>query len=173
MDGALSYAVRLLPGFEPGQRPPKALESAAARALQDDLDRSPSLFSRSHGRGLIAAAVAAPPVTRLGIDVEWIDPRRRMAEIAAHYLDAAPEGLTPEQFFRGWTFGEAWFKAQGADPDPALIRLAGSNLSEGPVALGDDAWLLQTRPAPGFVMSLVWAGRAVPLPMAGAEPAPS
>lgn len=149
------YAVRRLPGHEPGQRPSRALESAAARALQAELDPAASLFSRSHGRGLIAAAVAAPPVTRLGIDIEWIDPRRRMAQIAEHYL-GAPEAVTPEQFFRGWTFGEAWFKAFGHDPPPDLIRIAGGNLSAEPVRVGE-AWLLQTLPEPGFVLSLVWS----------------
>lgn len=149
------YAVRRLQGFDPGQRPPKALESAAARALQAELDPSATVFSRSHGRGLIAAAVAAPPIVRLGIDVEWIDPRRRMAEIAEHYLGAA-EAVTPEQFFRGWTFGEAWFKAFGNDPEPTLIRIAGGNTASDPIPVGE-AWLLQTLPEPGFVMSLVWS----------------
>ncbi len=163
MDGRPRYAVplfeaRRLADHEPGGRPPKALESAAARALQDELDPAATLFSRSHGRGLIAAAVAAPPVTRLGIDVEWIDPRRPMAEIAEHYL-GAPEAITPEQFFRGWTFGEAWFKAFGDDPDPDLIRIAGGNTSPEPIAVGE-AWLLQTLPEPGFVLSLVWANAA-------------
>lgn len=149
------FASRRLEGFEPGQRPPKALESAAARALQAELGPAATVFSRSHGRGLVVAAVAGPPITRLGIDVEWIDPRRRMAEIAEHYL-GAPEAVTPEQFFRGWTFGEAWFKAFGQDPEPELIRIAGANLSQEPVAIGE-VWLLQSLPEPGFVMSLVWA----------------
>ena len=154
MDGRPRFAVCRLSDYAPGQRPPKALESAAARALQAELDPAATVFSRSHGRGLIAAAVAGPPVTRLGIDVEWIDPRRRMAQIAEHYLGAA-EAVTPEQFFRGWTFGEAWFKAFGRDPEPALIRIAGGNTSAEPVAVGD-AWLLQALPEPGFVLSLVW-----------------
>jgi hypothetical protein len=148
------YAVRRLPDFEPGARPPKALESAAARALQAELDPHPAMVSRSHGRGLIAATVAHPPITRLGIDIEWIDPRRRMAAITEHYLGAA-EAVTPEQFFRGWTFGEAWFKAFGRDPEPELIRIAGGNRSDEPVVVGE-AWLLQSLPEPGFVMSLVW-----------------
>ena len=154
MDGRPRYAVRRLPAFEPGQRPPKALESAATRTLQAELDPDATLFSRSHGRGLIAAAVAGPPITRLGIDVEWIDPRRRMAAITEHYLGSA-EAVSPEQFYRGWTFGEAWFKAFGQDPEPALIRIAGGNVSAEPVAVGE-AWLLQSLPEPGFVMSLVW-----------------
>lgn len=153
------YAVRRLPGFEPGARPPKALESAAARALQAELDRTAAVFSRSHGRGLVAAAVAGPSVTGLGIDIEWVDERRRIAAIAEHYLGAA-EAVTPEQFFRGWTFGEAWFKAFGRDPEPDLIRIAGGNRSDEPVAVGE-AWLLQSLPEPGFVMSLVWATGAV------------
>lgn len=154
---ALRYATRRLAGITPGQRPGKALESAAARALQAELDPAATIFSRSHGRGLVAAAVAGPPVTRLGVDIEWIDPGRRMAEIAEHFLGAPAAGLTPEQFFRGWTFGEAWFKAFGADPSPDLIRIAGANQSPEPVAVGE-AWLLQTLPEPGFVLSLVWAG---------------
>ncbi|NBB14687.1 hypothetical protein GVN21_04835 [Caulobacter sp. SLTY] len=154
MDG-VRYAVRCLPGFEPGQRPPKAVESAACRALQAELDPAAPLFSRSHGRGLIAAAVARPPVTRLGIDIEWIDPRRRMADIAAHYLGEAAEP-TPEQFFRGWTFGEAWFKAFGVDPTPDLILIAGENVSAEPVQIGE-AWLLQDLSEPGFALSLVWS----------------
>lgn len=155
MDGRPRYAVRRLPDYEPGARPPKALESAAARALQAELDPAAPLFSRSHGRGLVAAAVAAPPITRLGIDVEWIDPRRRMADIAEHYLGAA-QAVTPEQFFRGWTFGEAWFKAFGHDPVPDLIRMAGGNTAAEPIRVGE-AWLLQSLPQQGFVLSLVWA----------------
>jgi phosphopantetheinyl transferase len=153
------YAARRLSGHAPGTRPPKAAESAAARALQAELEAgTPApLVSRSHGRGLVAAAIAHSPVIRLGIDIEWIDPRRRMAEIAAHYLGAAPEDLTPETFFRGWTFGEAWFKAFGVDPEPALIRKAGANRSESPVAVTAGVWLLQALPEPGFVMSVVWS----------------
>ncbi|MCE3289409.1 MAG: hypothetical protein K0R83_1421 [Caulobacter sp.] len=155
MDGRPLFAVRRLPGYDAGQRPPKALESAAARALQAELDPAATLFSRSHGRGLVAAAVAAPPVTHLGVDIEWIDPRRRMAEIAEHYLGAA-QAVTPEQFFRGWTFGEAWFKAFGHDPAPDLIRIAGGNIAVEPIRVGE-AWLLQSLPRQGFVLSLVWA----------------
>jgi phosphopantetheinyl transferase len=155
MDGRPRYAVRRLPDYAPGARPPKALESAAAGALQAELDPAATLFSRSHGRGLVAAAVAAPPVTHLGVDIEWIDPRRRMAEIAEHYLGAA-EPVTPEQFFRGWTFGEAWFKAFGHDPAPDLIRIAGGNISVEPIRVGE-AWLLQSLPQQRFVLSLVWA----------------
>ncbi|MBX3479412.1 MAG: hypothetical protein KF842_03360 [Caulobacter sp.] len=153
----LCFATRRLAGVTPGQRPAKAMESAAARALQAELDPAATLFSRSHGRGLVAAATARPPVTRLGVDIEWIDPGRRMAEIAEHFLGVPAPDLTPEQFFRGWTFGEAWFKAFGADPSPDLIRIAGANRSTEPVAVGE-AWLLQTLPEPGFVLSLVWTG---------------
>jgi phosphopantetheinyl transferase len=155
----IRYAARPLPGAVPGIRPPKAVERDAGRALQAGLDPAAALFSRSHGRGLIAAAVAAPPVTALGIDIEWMDPARRMPTIAAHFLGQAPDDLTPEQFYRGWTFGEAWFKVFGANPPLDLIRIAGANRSGSTIAVGP-AWLLQTLPAPGFVLSLVWAGPA-------------
>ncbi len=148
------FACRRLEDYKPGARPPKALESQAARALQTELDPTAAVFSRSHGRGLVAAAVAGPPVSRLGIDIEWVDERRRMGAITEHYLGSA-EAVTPEQFFRGWTFGEAWFKAFGRDPEPDLIRIAGGNTSDEPVAVGG-AWLLQSLPEPGFVMSLIW-----------------
>lgn len=157
MDG-VRYAVRRLPGFGPGQRPPKALESAACRALQSELDPVAPVFSRSHGRGLIAAAVARSPVMRLGIDVEWIDPRRRMADIAELYLREMMHP-TPEQFFRGWTFGEAWFKAFGVDPEPDLIWIAGTNQAAEPIRVGE-AWLLQDLPEPGFVLSIVWSSNS-------------
>jgi hypothetical protein len=133
------------------------VESAAARALQAELESGEPapLASRSHGRGLVAAAIARPPVTCLGVDVEWIDPRRRMDDIAGHYLGETVSGVDAETFFRGWTFGEAWFKAFGRDPSPDLIRAAGTNRSAEPLFL-TGAWLVQSLPEPGFVMSLVW-----------------
>ncbi len=79
-----------------------------------------------------------------------------MAEIARHFLGDLQGKPDPDRFYRGWTFGEAWFKAFGANPTAALVRTAVEMGSDRPVAIGD-AWLLQTSPQPGYVLSLVWA----------------
>jgi len=80
---------------------------------------SPLCVSLSHTKGLVAVAVTQTP--DVGADVEWIDPRRRVAALAKHCFAreeitalcaAAPEAR-PALFATIWTLKESYLKARG------------------------------------------------------------
>jgi hypothetical protein len=117
------------------------------------------LTSRSHSRGIVAVAAAQPPVTRLGVDVEYTDPARPWADIVAAYApETAKAPLGIEDCCRLWTFGEAYFKAFGAVPDPALLMRVARSKPTAPGSLDGMNWQ-SARLAEGFWLSLVWQGR--------------
>jgi hypothetical protein len=110
----------------------------------------------SHSRCAVAAAVGDANGLLLGIDIEWMSPDRDFAAIAGFFLDPPPAQIGAVDFYRGWTFFEAYFKAfQRLPPERdlrAVIACSGhdmQNLSEG-------AHLLQLNVAGEFQLSLVW-----------------
>lgn len=115
--------------------------------------------SVSHSRGLAAAAVStAGPV---GIDIEWITPQRDGAGILAALFGLALPSVATLDFYRAWTFHEAWFKATGHVADAALVwqvlqgRSTRLLLRRG--ADGDPvAHLLQRQLDHDFSLSIVW-----------------
>lgn len=142
-----------------GARHSRMAQRAAAGELEDKLGADWRLGSRSHARGVIAVAVANPPVARLGIDVELADPRRPWREIASVYLaEAETAGLGTEDFCRLWTFGEAYFKAFGEVPSAGLlVKVARAPLPDDePFGFASRRWWWSEAVGDGFMLSLVW-----------------
>ena len=119
---------------------------------------SGSILSHSHSRGIIAVASASQPVTRLGVDVELIDPARPWREIAAVYMPAAAgASLGNSDFCRLWTFGEAHFKAFGETPSPdLLVGIARLPASDEAVEFRPGRFWRSEKLKEGFWLSVVW-----------------
>jgi hypothetical protein len=159
------YAVREMgaPG-DPTRRSRQA-QSLAADALMCDLARAAGVApasrgrgSKSHCRGLVAAALASSDGGRVGADIEYDAPGRPIGEIAAIFLGGPPEDLTARAFYRAWTGGEAWLKAFGARPDADALRAILEHAArDGEVyRLGEAGVMHESLPG-GFVLSLVWS----------------
>jgi 4'-phosphopantetheinyl transferase len=100
----------------------RALADAAEVAARSALEAQgiPRAYvSRSHSRGM--AAAAAVPAGPAGIDIEFMDSRRPWLALFQHLLGCEPGPAKTEDFARAWTFIEAWYKAFGAWPAPALV----------------------------------------------------
>jgi phosphopantetheinyl transferase len=141
-------------------RHPKASQRAVADQITRKAGPDWRLWSRSHSRGTIAVAAGNPPLTRLGIDVEYADPRRPWRDIAAAYLpDLGPdEDLDPQAVCRAWTFGEAHFKAFGSPPAPAILTnvIRAPEPGDEPVAFGARRYWYSERLPEDFWLTLVW-----------------
>jgi 4'-phosphopantetheinyl transferase len=116
--------------------------------------RSSLRFNLSHSRDLALVAVARG--REVGVDVEWIDPRRDVLALArralgpaeARGVEEAPPQARPAAFHAAWTRHEAIAKCHGTGlrgplPDSAV---AVSDLDAGP----------------GFAGAIAVAGDAVP-----------
>jgi hypothetical protein len=139
--------------FEPGSggRPARARQSAAAAALLAELQGaagSVGASSKAHTRHWVAAATIANG--RVGIDLEYVTPQRPIIEIAAWLMGARPSDRAAA--WRAFTFYEAYFKAFGETPAPALMR----SVAQGETLLPGGARVLHAAPAADFVLTLVW-----------------
>jgi hypothetical protein len=137
----------------------RVAQRAAADQLAAKMGTGWQLMSRSHSRGLAAVAVANAPLVRLGIDIEYADPTRPWRDIAEVYLPgAAAARLGPADVCRLWTFGEAYFKAFGENPDAdQLLKIARTPLDDDePFAFRSRRWWWSEDAGDGFVLSLVW-----------------
>lgn len=142
----------------PTQRFSRAVQRALADELASAMGAGWRLTSRSHSRGVAAVALANPPITRLGIDVEYADPARPWREIAAMFLpEAAAAGLDPPKICRLWTFGEAHLKAFGTQPSADLLLKIAREPIDGdePFAFTARRWWW-TEQVGEFWLSLVW-----------------
>ncbi len=85
-------------------------------------------FNLSHSGDWAVLAVAGDPI---GVDLEKIDPRVRITELARRFFSAEdlewllaqPEQLRQRAFFRLWVTREAWLKATGDGLSFPLDRL--------------------------------------------------
>src|SRR5690554_4794361 len=69
--------------------------------------------SISHTKG--AALVAASPAYMVGVDIEKVKPRKRLAELVANYQDGFFSDMSAahwQLFFKRWTLAEAVTKAE-------------------------------------------------------------
>jgi 4'-phosphopantetheinyl transferase len=116
--------------------------------------RSPLRFNLSHSRDLAIVAVARG--REVGVDVEWIDPRRDVLALArralapaeAQAVKAAPTEARPTAFYAAWTRREAIAKCLGTG--------LWAPLPEAAVAVAAlDA-------GPGFAAAIAVAGDEVP-----------
>lgn len=154
--GGVHYAVRLLAGAAVGSRVARADQRAAAAKLLADVRQSAGLAagksSKSHSRALVAAALA--PEGRVGIDVEFLDPRRDIGAVARYLMDAdtADRGGA----YRVFTFREAYFKAMGSWPAQALMRGVAAQTAD-EFCTADGVFVRQGIAAEVFALTLVWA----------------
>lgn len=150
----LHYAFRLLQGCAPGARLARSVQSAAAEELLRTLPASADgASSKAHSRALVAAV--AGPNGRVGIDVEYHAPGRRIGAVARYLMQAdAADDLAA---YRVFTFYEAHFKALGAFPEPALMRAVAAQGGAG-YSLEGDVNVLHLIVESDFTLTLVWSG---------------
>jgi hypothetical protein len=111
----------------------------------------------SHSRQAIAAAVGDAEGLCLGIDIEWMCPNRPFAAFAGLFLNPPPARIGAVEFYRGWTFSEAWFKAfQRLPPERDLRAIVTRPARNDVQHLPDGAHVLQLVVAGEFQLSLVW-----------------
>lgn len=123
--GRVLYSTEIIPSDEVHMRLPHGVQSARAAALAARLSAAigpDATISKSHSRAVVAAACAVPPVTALGIDVEWMAPQRAFAAILANFFPAFPAPVGRDDFYRAWTFMEAHFKAHQRWPREEEVR---------------------------------------------------
>jgi hypothetical protein len=159
MLGRILYATSELSARDLGERLPRKRQSAAAQHLLQILSDElvPTAGSKSHSRAVVAAAVGDAGIAALGIDIEFMDDDRPLADIARFLSKSAPENIGSEQFFRCWTFAEAYFKAyQQLPPDRAVRRVGELRGADGECELDDGTHLLHRRIADRFLLCLVW-----------------
>lgn len=156
------YATGLIGAGQPGERVPRARQSAAASHLLETLvgdEGRPLASSKSHSRSAVAVAMSAWGKHPLGIDIEWATPARPIAMIARNFLGDAGSAIGVADFYRGWTFYEAYFKAFQRSPSPArVLELIERPDMQSVHRLSDGTKVLQHRVAGAFQLSLVWAG---------------
>ena len=163
------YATGLIGPGQPGDRVPRVRQSAAASRLLDVLagdEGRPLSRSKSHSRAAIAVAMNAAAEHPLGIDIEWITPARQIAMIASNFLGDAGRAIGVADFYRGWTFYEAFFKAFQRSPTPARVLELIERPDTRPIhRLSDGTNVLQHRVADAFQLSLVWSGNDESVPL--------
>ncbi|MCE5233848.1 MAG: 4'-phosphopantetheinyl transferase superfamily protein [Mizugakiibacter sp.] len=131
-------------------------------------------FSWSHSGDYALAALGRDAA--LGVDVEHVQTRPRLLELAERYFAAeeaaALRGLAgaarTEAFFTLWTAKEAVLKAlgRGLAFGPARVAFALQAAGARPLAFADDAapasdWQLHAlAPAPGYAGAVAWRGGA-------------
>lgn len=156
----IRYAVETLATVDSGQRLPRAQQSAGAARLLDGLTEGafhPVAVTKSHSRTGLAAASGNAPGLRLGIDIEWMAPDRPFDAIAQSFLPIASAPIGMAEFYRGWTFFEAYFKAFQRFPRAELVAEIATRASDDRVhALVDKVWMLQRRVLENFQLCLVW-----------------
>jgi hypothetical protein len=150
--GRVLYAIDRLTARDVTHRAPHRDQSAAAARLVARLGLA-SVTSRSHSRGLIAAAAGDALV--LGIDIEWMAPTRDFAALARAFLQRAPQAMSAADFYRGWTFHEAHYKAFQRFPDEESV-LAVLAATDETLTLPNGTQVLQRRVAEMFQLCLVW-----------------
>lgn len=156
------YSVRLLAGESPGARIVRTRQSVAAAALLAELRLAAAIpagaSSKAHTRALMAVTVAG--AGRIGIDAEYFDSRRDIRAVARWLMqaDAADDAAA----YRVFTFREAYFKAIGEMPEPALLRDVALERS-GRFELPEGLSVLQEIVADDFALTLVWEGGGTPV----------
>lgn len=162
--GKILYAIGTIPGADLGARQPHALQSQEAARLADALRRRAgpvAQISKSHSRAMVAAACAAPPVTALGIDLEWMAPNRPFAAILRTFWPTAPDHVECHAFYRVWTFLEAYYKAHQRWPEPDDINdVLTAPLSDLIRTTPGGSRILQKRADDNFQMTVLWQADA-------------
>ena len=146
--GKILYTTAILTGVAMAARPARKRQSAAAQHLLENLQRNltPTATSKSHSRAAIAATAGDAEGLMLGIDIEWMAPDRPFGEIMRVAFGTAPSRMGMENFYRCWTFAEAYFKAFGhLPPESAMLLFCGVNILVNVVFVGLTYRLLDQR----------------------------
>jgi hypothetical protein len=163
--GEIFYSTAVIAGDSISARRPHPIQSRTAAALAQQLTAATGptpLLSKSHSRALLAVAGARPPVTALGIDIEWMAPQRPFALILRGYLPSAPATIEPAAFYRTWTFLEAHYKAHQAWPDADDIRqVLDTAERDVPWRTSSGTYLWQQRILDEFQLTLLWRSETV------------
>jgi phosphopantetheinyl transferase len=154
----LRYAVQWI---EPvAARHPKPAQRAVAAEITRKIGPDWRLWSRSHSRGTVAVAAGNSPLTRLGVDVEYVDPKRPWRDIAAAYLpDFGSESLADASTLcRLWTFGEAHLKAFGSVPTADILTnvMRTAAPDDEPIRFGARRYWYSEALPDDFWLTLVW-----------------
>jgi hypothetical protein len=155
----IRYSVDFLEAEDVTNRVPHRKQSTAATKLLGTLEASEARVtarSRSHSRAAIAAATGNSEGLLLGIDIEFMASRPFDA-IMAMYLGTVPASSTSEDFYRCWTFGEAYFKAFQHRPSrSALMQVVHQRQDDLHLVLDDGTEVLAQCLRGVFQFSLVW-----------------
>jgi hypothetical protein len=164
---AIYYDKRAISPPPSHQRVARAIQETAARRLLAELTaRTPVLdpdkgvnSSISHSRGVVAAAITDSG--RIGIDVEYMCPRRDTRAILELFLGATAEPVSLQGFYRAWTFGEAYFKAFGSLPGKETLahvieRQAGDSTYRIRHRENGTVGVLHSEENEAFALTLVW-----------------
>jgi hypothetical protein len=122
---------RILAGYLGGEAPELVSDAEGKPRLAEAPERLSFNLSHSAGLALVAAAAGGTPV---GVDVEWVRPRRDLVRLAARWLPAedaaavaaAGEAQREAAFYAAWTRFEARVKCTGAGlagprPGPSVV----------------------------------------------------
>jgi len=148
------------------QRTPETIELAVTDRGRPVLPHDETVqFSISHTHDLAAIALTAG--ARVGIDLECVQPRLDLVELAKRIFSeedlqtfqALPGGEAPAAFFRAWTRKEAYLKARGEGIADGLRQISVSLGAEQTGSLQDArdesaarTWRLLTLPVPADYM---------------------
>jgi phosphopantetheinyl transferase len=158
------YATDVLSTDDIRGRVPRCRQSAAAADLLERLvgtEFAPTARSISHSRATVAVAVGDAPGLLLGIDIEWMAPNRPFGAIARTFLASASQQMDCADFYRGWTFFEAYYKAFQCFPDAGLVEDIISQAADvDAYRLADATYVTQHRVADTFQLCLVWHSAA-------------
>jgi hypothetical protein len=154
------YATDILSPDDMTRRISRSRQSEAATRLFARLcgaGFSPAAQSRSHSRGVVAVAAGDAMGLSLGVDIEWMAPGRPIEAIARNFLTSAPQGLKIADFYCGWTFHEAYYKAFQRIPNETLVRETVARTTDGlAFQLADGTQVMQQCVAEIFRLCLVW-----------------
>jgi hypothetical protein len=109
---------------------------------------------------MIAVAAGDADGLLLGIDIEWRKPDRPFTELAGFFVDIGVEKLGLEEFYRVWTFGEAYFKAfQHLPTSRQLQEVRSFDRGAEDMRLSDGTCLFQCLIQDDYALSLVWRSK--------------
>ena len=167
INAEIFYGVRAISPPPLRIRVPHRQQSADVRRLLGDLSaRVPAPYpeseerhSLSHSRGVAAAAIAHHG--RVGIDVEYMCPRRDMHAMLEAFLGPMHKRMPPAVCYRVWTFGEAYFKAFGSLPGGKILghvidRPPDDGLYQLVRPVGAAVGVLHSQPFNEFALTVVW-----------------
>ncbi len=114
----------------------------------------------------MAVTVCNAPGCLLGIDIEWMASDRPFDAIAHAFFASAPRRTSIADFYREWTFFEAYYKAFQRFPEDTLFKTVVRGGSAGAAySLGGGCWVMLRSVSDAFQLCLVWRTSEFCLPV--------